>query len=85
MLSDILSELSDILRTLVSGGRFEPSSLVRYGHFEVTAGCDSVDSFYHPLNVRAKLRPLLLAENYDRDLTARKVLLMTHVLVRCQQ
>jgi hypothetical protein len=34
--------------------------------------------------VRAKLRPLLQAENHDRDFTARKILLIAHVLVGCQ-
>ena len=44
-----------------------------------------VDRINDSLNVRAKLRLLLLAEDHDRDLSAREILLITHVLVRCQQ
>jgi hypothetical protein len=37
------------------------------------------------MNVRAKARPLLLVENDYPDSAARKVLLMTHVLVGGRQ
>jgi hypothetical protein len=37
------------------------------------------------MHVRAKTRPLLLAENYFSDLTACKLLLITHVLAGGRQ
>jgi hypothetical protein len=56
-----------------------------YVNLNIAAGCGRIDRFNDALNVGAKSRPLLLAENHNRDRTDRKVLLITHVLVRCQQ
>ena len=54
-------------------------------HFEIAARRGGVDGAYDSLNMRTKLWPLLLTENYDRDLAVRKVLLISHLLVGCKQ
>ena len=46
---------------------------LRYLHLHVTAGRGRIDSVNDELNVGAKARPLLPAENHDRNLTASKI------------
>jgi len=44
--------------------------LRRYVDFCIAPSCGRVYCFHDALNMRAKLRPLLQAENRDRDFTA---------------
>ncbi len=58
---------------------------VGYVDFAVTIRFRSIDSIYDALNVRAKLRPSLLADYYDRNLTVRQILLIANVFIGGQQ
>ena len=71
--------------TSVSSAGAGSDLLKGYVNLNIAAGCGRIDRFNDALNVGAKSRPLLLAENRNRDHTNRKVLLIAHVLVGCQQ
>jgi len=74
------SLLAALIRRLGTGG-----SLEGYIHFGITAGCGCIHSGYDPFNVAAQSRPLLIADNHERDFPALQVLLVTQVLVSGQQ
>jgi len=59
--------------------------LERYVHFGITAGSRCIDGGHNPFNVPAQSRPLLIADNHERDFPALQVLLVTQVLVSGQQ
>ena len=54
-------------------------------HLGETAGSGRIDSFNDALDVRPEPRPLLLAENHNRDFAACEILLLADVLVGRQQ
>ncbi|MGA3075252.1 MAG: hypothetical protein ABSG56_16315 [Bryobacteraceae bacterium] len=54
-------------------------------HLGETAGSGRIDSFNDALDVRPEPRPLLLAENHNRDPAACKILLVADVLVGRQR
>lgn len=56
-----------------------------YVHFDITSRRDRVHSIYDPLNVEAKLRPLLLTEHDDCDPAIRKILLIAQISVSCYE
>src|SRR5271170_583654 len=51
----------------------------------IAAGFRCLDGFDDALNIWPKARPLLQAENHDRDSSAREVLLVRHVLIGGEQ
>lgn len=55
---------------------------VRNINFRITAWHGCVDGINHPLNMGFYIRPLLLAENDDSNLSALETLLVPHVLIR---
>jgi hypothetical protein len=63
------------------------AELVGVGNIDLgkAAGYSCVDGIYYTLNVWPNMWPLLLAENHNGDLSIRKVLLITNVLVGGQK
>jgi hypothetical protein len=53
--------------------------------FEITPRFDSLDCLHNTLNMRTKAWPLLQPQNNYGNLAARKILLITHILVGRQQ
>ena len=54
-------------------------------YFNIASRFGRVDCFHNALNKRAKLWPLLFAKNNERNDSARKILLVAHIPVGCQQ
>src|SRR5205085_319471 len=51
----------------------------------ITARCSGFDSSRDSVEVEPDNRPLLIAEHYDCDPSIRKILLISYVLVSCQE
>ena len=63
------------------GGTTERNLFSRYLHENVGSGQGGVHCVHDGSNMNAQHRPLLVAENHNRDLAALQVLLVSEILV----